>query len=153
RIRPTAAWRKPPLLPPLGSQGTARGPMRRLYDLADEMEKDPKVVSVSIFAGFPYADIPDAGLGVYVATDDDQALAERLAGRLARVAGEHRHEFVHSAPGVKDAVARALGAEGRPIVLADMADNTGGGAAGDGTEILRELVRVGVRSAVVACLW
>ena len=153
RIRPTAAWRKPPLLPPLGSQNTARGPMRRLYDLADEMEKDPKVVSVSIFAGFPYADIPDAGLGIYVVTDDDQALAERLAGRLARAAWEHRHEFVHSAPGVKDAVARALAAEGRPIVLADMADNTGGGAAGDGTEILRELLRVGARSAVVACLW
>jgi microcystin degradation protein MlrC len=38
-------------------------------------------------------------------------------------------------------------------VLADMADNTGGGAAGDGTEILRELLRVGARSAVVACLW
>ncbi|MGH7396316.1 MAG: M81 family metallopeptidase, partial [Candidatus Rokuibacteriota bacterium] len=48
RIKPTAAWRKPPLLPPLGNQGTTRGPMRRLYDLADEMEKDPKVISVSI---------------------------------------------------------------------------------------------------------
>jgi microcystin degradation protein MlrC len=153
RIRPTAAWRKPPLLPPLGSQGTARGPMRRLHDLAGEMEKDPKVVSVSVFAGFPHADIPDAGLGIYVVTDDDQALAERLASRLARVAWEHRREFVHVALPVKEAVARALAADGRPIVLADMADNTGGGAAGDGTEILRELLRVGARSAVVACLW
>ncbi len=153
RIKPTAAWRKPPLMPPLGRQGTARGPMRRLYDLADEMEKDPKVISVSLFAGFPHADIPDAGLGIYVVTDDDPALAERLAGRLERVAWEHRHEFIHTALPVKDAVAKALAADGRPIVLADMADNTGGGAAGDGTEILRELLRVGARSAVVACLW
>ncbi|MGH7349801.1 MAG: M81 family metallopeptidase [Candidatus Rokuibacteriota bacterium] len=153
RIKPTAAWRKPPLMPPLGRQGTARGPMRRLYDLADEMEKDPKVISVSLFAGFPYADIPDAGLGIYVITDDDPALAERLAGRLARVAWEHRHEFIHTALPVKDAVANALAADGRPIVLADMADNTGGGAAGDGTEILRELLRVGARSATVACIW
>ncbi len=153
RIRPTAAWRKPPILPPLGNQGTARGPMRRLYDLAGEMEKDPKVISVSVFAGFPYADIPDAGLGIYVVTDNDQALAERLAARLARVAWEHRREFIHTALPVKEAVAKALAADGRPIVLADMADNTGGGAAGDGTEILRELLRVGARSAVVACLW
>jgi microcystin degradation protein MlrC len=153
RIRPTAAWRKPPILPPLGNQGTARGPMRRLYDLADEMEKDPKVLSVSVFAGFPYADIPDAGLGIYVVTDNDQALAERLARELARVAWEHRREFIHTALPVKEAVAKALAADGRPIVLADMADNTGGGAAGDGTEILRELLRVGARSAVVACLW
>ena len=153
RIRPTAAWRKPPLLPPLGNQGTARGPMRRLYDLADEMEKDPKVISISIFAGFPLADIPDAGLGVYVVTDNDQELAERLAARLARVAWDHRREFIHTALPVKDAVARALAADGRPILLTDMADNMGGGAAGDGTEILRELLRVGARSAVVACLW
>jgi len=153
RIRPTAAWRKPPLLPPLGNQGTTRGPMRRLYDLADEMEKDPKVISISIFAGFPLADIPDAGLGVYVVTDNDQELAERLAARLARVAWDHRREFIHTALPVKDAVARALAADGRPILLTDMADNMGGGAAGDGTEILRELLRVGARSAVVACLW
>ncbi|HEU4437655.1 MAG TPA: M81 family metallopeptidase [Methylomirabilota bacterium] len=153
RIKPTAAWRKPPLLPPLGRQRTAVGPMRRLYDLADEMEKDPKVLSISIFAGFPHADIPDAGLGIYVVTDDDPALAERLAGRLERVAWEHRREFMHAALPVKEAVARALAAEGRPIVLADMADNTGGGAAGDGTEILRELLAMGARGATVACIW
>jgi microcystin degradation protein MlrC len=153
RVHPTSAFRKPPILPPLGNQGTARGPMRRLYDMADEMEKDPKVLSVSIFAGFSYADIPDAGLGVYVVTDNDRDLAEALAERLARTAWEHRQEFVHTALPVREAVAKALAAEGRPIVLADMADNTGGGAAGDGTEILRELLRVGARSAVVACLW
>ena len=153
RLKPTAALRKPPLLPPLGNQGTARGPMRRLYDLAAEMEKDPKVISISIFAGFPHADIPDAGFGVYVVTNDDQALADRLADRLADTAWTHRHEFIHAALPVREAVAKALAAPGKPIVLADMADNTGGGAAGDGTEILRELVRVGARSAVVACLW
>jgi len=153
RIRPTAAYRKPPLLPPLGSQGTARGPMRRLYDLAGEMERDSRVVSISVFAGFPFADIPDAGLGIYVATDDDPALAESLAEELARTAWTYRHEFAHEGVPVREAVARALAADGRPILLADMADNTGGGAAGDGTELLRELVRAGARSAVVACLW
>ena len=153
RVRPTAALRTPPLLPPIGSQRTAVGPMRRLYDLADEMEKDPRVLSVSVFAGFPYADIPDAGLSVYVVTDGDQALADTLADRLAGTAWAHRHEFVHRGLPVPQAVREGLAAEGQPIVLADMADNTGGGAAGDGTEVLRELVRVGARSAVVACLW
>jgi microcystin degradation protein MlrC len=117
--------------------------MRRLCDLAAEMEKDPKVISISIFAGFPHADIPDAGFGVYVVTNDDQDLADHLADRLADTAWTHRHEFIHAALPVREAVAKALAAPGKPIVLADMADNTGGGAAGDGTEILRELVRVG----------
>jgi microcystin degradation protein MlrC len=54
---------------------------------------------------------------------------------------------------VREAVARARAAPGRPVVLADIADNTGGGAAGDTTEILRELLRVGARQATVACVW
>jgi len=153
RLRPTVALRQPRLLPPIGSQRTAVGPMRRLYDLAGEMAEDPRVASISIFAGFPLADIADAGLSIYVATHDDRPLAERLADRLEAVAWEHRHEFAHQGLPVADAVARAQALEGRPVVLADMADNTGGGAAGDGTEILRELLRVGAPSAVVACIW
>jgi microcystin degradation protein MlrC len=153
RIRPTVAYRQPPMLPPIAGQLTTRGPMRRLYDLADAMELRPRVLSVSIFAGFPLADIHDAGLSIYVATDSDQALAETLADELAAAAWALRREFLHRALPVGDAVARALALDGRPVVLADIADNTGGGAGGDTTEILRELLRVGARSATVACLW
>ncbi len=153
RIRPAVAWRQPPLLPPIAGQLTARGPMRRLYDMADAMERDPRVVSISVFAGFPLADIRDAGLSIYVATDGDQALADGLADRLAATAWERRREFLHEALPVREAVARALAADGRPVILADIADNTGGGAAGDTTEILRELLRAGARQTTVACVW
>jgi microcystin degradation protein MlrC len=153
RLRPTVAYRQPPLLPPIAGQLTTRGPMRRLYDLADAMEQRPGVVSVSVFAGFPLADIHDAGLSVYVVTDADQALADALADELAAAAWAMRRDFLHTALPVRAAVARALALDGRPVVLADIADNTGGGAAGDTTEILRELLRVGARPATVACLW
>ena len=130
--------------------------MRRLYDLATEMEQRPGVVSISIFAGFPLADIHDAGLSVYVATDGDQALADALRGPA-------RRDGLGASPGVRPS--RAAGARGggpgprpRPRTdarscIADIADNTGGGAAGDTTEVLRELLRVGARGTTVACLW
>jgi microcystin degradation protein MlrC len=153
RLRPTVAFRQPPLLPPIAGQLTARGPMRRLYDLADAMERRAGVISISIFAGFPLADIRDAGLSVYVATDGDQALADVLADELADTAWTHRREFLHSAVPVAEAVAAALAADARPIVLADIADNTGGGAGGGTTEILRELLRVGATETTVACIW
>jgi microcystin degradation protein MlrC len=153
RLRPAVAFRQPRLLPPLASQRTATGPMRRLYDLAAEMGQDPRVVSISIFAGFPLADIPDAGLAIYVATRGDRALAETLAERLEATAWAHRHEFRHAALPVREAVSRALAIDAGPVVLADIADNTGGGAAGDGTAILQELLRAGARSAAVACIW
>jgi microcystin degradation protein MlrC len=153
RIRPTVAYRQLPMLPPIAGQLTTRGPMRRLYDLADAMETRPRVLSISIFAGFPLADIHDAGLSIYVATDGDAALAEALVEDLAVAAWDLRREFLHTALPVADAVARALALDGGPVVLADIADNTGGGAGGDTTEILRELLRVGARRTTVACLW
>ena len=155
RLRPTVAWRQPSLLPPIAGQLTTRGPMRRLSDLATELEQRPGVVSISVFAGFPLADIHDAGLSVYVITDDNQTLADECAERIVATAWEHRREFIHHAPVVPEAVAAALAqsSHGRPVVLADIADNTGGGAAGDTTELLRELLRVGARGTTVACLW
>ena len=153
RLRPTVAYRQPPMLPPIAGQLTTRGPMRRLYDRAAALERRPGVISVSVFAGFPLADIHDAGLSIYVVTNGDQALADAVADELATAAWAMRREFLHTALPVRDAVARALALDGRPVVLADIADNTGGGAAGDTTEILRELLRVGARPATVACVW
>ena len=94
RIQPTAAWRKPPLMPPLGSQGTARGPMRRLYDLADEMEKDPKVISISIFAGFPLRGHPRRGPR-HLRRDGRRPGARRAARRPARARGVGAPARVH----------------------------------------------------------
>ena len=99
RIRPTAALRMPPILPPLGNQGTARGPMRRLYDMADEMEQDPKVISVSVFAGFPLRRHPPSRAR-RLRRHRRRPGPRRPAGRSASraTAWEHRHEFIHKAP-------------------------------------------------------
>src|SRR3989475_140290 len=104
---------------------TRGGPMRRLSDRAAERERAPRVVTISIFAGFPLADIRDAGLSVYVATDGDPGLADRLADELPAIAWAHRREFLHTALPVREAVAHAPAADGGPGVLADIADNTG----------------------------
>jgi microcystin degradation protein MlrC len=87
-----------------------------------------------------------------VATDGDQALAERCAGELARFAWEHRAGFQVTPMAVDAAVAYALSQPG-PILLADVADNTGAGASGDGTEILRALIARQARKAVVALMY
>jgi microcystin degradation protein MlrC len=41
---------------------------------------------------------------------------------------------------------------GPPVILADVADNPGGGGSGDTTELLRELIRRGAQGAA-ACVW
>src|SRR2546425_4107617 len=153
RRRPTVAWRQSPLLPPIARQLTARGPMRRLYDRAAEMARDPRVVTISIFAGFPLADIRDAGLSVYVATDGDPGLADRLADELTAIAWAHRREFLHTAPPVREAVAPAPPAGRRPGGPPPHPPNTGGGGARGTTALPPEPPRARPRPATVARLW
>ncbi len=53
-----------------------------------------------------------------------------------------------------EAVSRALASSSsRPVVIADMWDNPGGGTAGDATVILEELLARGVENVAIGLLW
>ncbi len=151
-IQPTHAFRQIPVLSNLTAQFTGRKPMSDWLALCHEIEQRPGVLTATIAAGFPYADIPDTGMSVYVATDGDAGLAARCADELAAFAWEHREEFQALPMGTDDAVRYAMQATG-PVLLADVADNTGAGGSGDTTGILEALVRLGARSAVVALMY
>jgi microcystin degradation protein MlrC len=56
-------------------------------------------------------------------------------------------------PGIDAALDEALAFDGGPVVLADGADNPGGGAPGDATFILQRLLERGIGNAVVGPLW
>jgi microcystin degradation protein MlrC len=151
-IAPACAFRQIPLLANLTAQFTGRPPMSDWQALLYDIEARPGVLTASIVAGFPYADIPITGMSVYVVTDGDQALADACANELARFAWAHRAQFQATPMSVPAAVEYALTHPG-PICLADVADNTGAGTSGDGTDILRELLRRNARSAAVALLF
>ena len=82
-LRPTMALECPPLLTPLQTQVTTRDtPMKRIIDLIHRLEEDPRVISIAAFGGFPFADIEPAGFSCVVVTDNDPALATRLAKQV-----------------------------------------------------------------------
>ncbi len=151
-IQPVSAFRQIPVLANLTAQFTGRAPMSEWLDLCHEIEARPGVLTATIAAGFPYADIPQTCMNVYVATDGDQALADRCADELARFAWEHREGFQATPMGIDDAVCYAMDSPG-PVLLADVADNPGAGTSCDGTEILRSLIAHNARSAVVALMF
>src|SRR5262249_8823264 len=99
-VRPTMAAAFPPLTINIESQLTSESPCLALYNLADEMLRRPKVLSNSVMLGFPYADVEEMGSSVIAVTDNDAALARRLADELAGYLWEHRHEFVGRLTGV-----------------------------------------------------
>ena len=122
-------------------------------DALTAAQAEPGVVQVSVNHGFEGSDHPDLAASVVVTTDDDPAGAEALARRI----GDDFLATVRSqswiGPGVAESIDRALAAAGRPVVLADRADNAGGGAAGDSTFVLAELLRRGVGDVAVALIW
>src|SRR5262249_31390641 len=66
RKRPAKAFRKLPLITPPQMQSTSESPMREIMALLKEIESDPRIVTASVVAGFPYCDIPHLGMAVVV---------------------------------------------------------------------------------------
>jgi microcystin degradation protein MlrC len=134
-VRPTTADVGIPIAPNILTQGTNDEPMRGLLAALAEVLATPGVLTASLFEGYPYADVPDIGMRVVVSTAGDPDAAAAHAGRLARTVWRHRADF--DARGVSPAEGLRRAVPGRTTLLLDVGDNIGGGAPGDGVEILR----------------
>lgn len=149
KVRAVCHVAKPPMLLNLLGQDTARPPMSDLMAQARAAEKRPGVLSVSLMAGFPYADAPDMGASVIAVTDGDKALAKAVADELAAAMWAVRERLNVVPPQPEEAVRLALACEQRPALLIDLGDNIGGGSAGDGTVLLAELLKQRAKGFVV----
>jgi microcystin degradation protein MlrC len=143
----------------VGLWHTTREPMRGFVRRMQEAEREPGVLSVSLGHSFPWGDVPEAGAKLWVVADNDAALARRVAERLGAEFWALRERIVPEVVGIDEALDLALNlasasASGAgPVVLADVADNPGGGAAGDSTFILRRLVERRVANVAVGAIW
>lgn len=138
-----------PMLTPQVSQLTAPGtPMGELMAHAEAM-LDQGLASVSLWPGFALADVPHGGFGVMaVAASAEQA--RQAAMNLANRAWRMRDRFVPRLTSLDRALAVARSAPVRPVILADIADNPGGGGRGNTTFLLRALHEHGVREVQAA---
>ena len=152
RIRPIQAYRQLPLLTAPPTQCTMHGPMLRVLEKLHDIESRPAVATTTVSMGFPFADIRDAGVSVLVTTDGDRDRAEAYADELAAFIWDMRRDFEGELVAIEEAIERARNAKGQPIVLAEGADNPGGGGPCDGTHILRALIEADFEGAVVAVI-
>jgi microcystin degradation protein MlrC len=54
---------------------------------------------------------------------------------------------------IDEALDAALQEEQGPVVIADVSDNSGGGAAGDSTFMLQAMLERGIDNAAIGCIW
>jgi len=147
-LKPTKAFRQPPMMPALQAQFTGRQPMKTVMERVHELEGRPGVESISVCPGFPWSDIRDAGLSITVHTNEDRALANKIADELEDYIWEMRREFLVKPMPVERAISRLRNAEEGTIVLADIGDNSGGGAPSDGTFVLRAVLEAGLEDGL-----
>ena len=128
--------------------------MKSFVTKMTELESRENVLSVSFGQGFPYGDVPEAGAKVWVITDNDVDLGARLAEELRQDLWSIRFETGADEIELSEALSRLeCWSESKPLLLADIADNAGGGAASDSTFILRGLLDHQIGDVALGPFW
>ena len=146
-VAPTMVWGNCPMLPHVMRQGTDDFPNKALQGRCAEMEAQG-ALAVSLFTGFPHADIQNAGLSVVVVTDNERELAERYRDELLDAAWRNRQEFVYVRKPLETSLDQGIAAANKsgdgPVILLDHYDNTASGGTMDTTEVLRAILERGL---------
>jgi microcystin degradation protein MlrC len=155
-MKPETAFIRLPIVAPTVTLLTAQGPYADLINYGREA-KAGAILNVSVVAGFAFSDLKKNGLAVLVTARDDKGAARRLAEDIAQRAWAMRHRFQKRLTSLEDAVARAVrNGEDRslpPLILADVADNPGGGGSGNTTWLLKALHEAGAKGVILGVFY
>ncbi|MFT5112964.1 MAG: microcystin degradation protein MlrC [Parasphingorhabdus sp.] len=138
-----------PMLEEVNGGRTDIGPMIERFEQARNYETLDDVFAVSINAGFASADIAQMGPTVLVTGQGNFAKHEMFAEAIANDIWARRYEVLNEYLSVEAAakIANNYASPKGPLVIADYADNPGGGGYGDSTELLRALLEVEIGNA------
>ncbi len=138
-----------PMLEEVNGGRTDVGPMIERVEAAKAWELRPDAYAVSINAGFASADIAEVGPTVLVTAEGEMDAHRVFAENLADDIWKRRHQVLNHYLDVDSAaaIARHFNSAEGPLVIADYADNPGGGGYGDSTNLLRALLDAGVTDA------
>ncbi len=127
--------------------------MRAFVDKIKALEGKDSILSISIGHCFPYADVPELTGRVLVVADGSKAAADAMATRIGEEFVSMRGKTMPEYHPADKAIAIANETNGFPIVMAEPADNAGGGAPSDNTTILRRMLANKVENAALAPIW
>ena len=142
------AFRKIPLLTSPLRQQTDEYPMANVMQQLCELESRPAVACASVAMGFPYSDVPHLGASVMFYGSDELQL-RTAADAVASTLWNFRTQFQEEVQSVQQCIQLALNSTEHPVIIVEPSDNIGGGSAGDGTGVLKELIEAKADNSVV----
>ncbi len=131
---------------------TSFEPMRSLVDEMQAAEGKDGILSVSFAHGFPWQDVPENSAKMLVIADGDAALAAEAARAFGRKIWERRGETGQQTVTIDEALDLIEAGPG-PVVVADVADNAGGGAPSDSTFLLARALERGITGVLTGYYW
>lgn len=132
---------------------TPTGAMRDFVDEMAAREGQDGILSLSLAHSFPWGDHPRVGARALAICDGDTNQAATVAQQLGRKLFDLRHRLNRHLPGIDAALDLAEAEPKGPVVLADMADNAGGGAPSDATFLLRAMIDRGMTSVATGLFY
>jgi microcystin degradation protein MlrC len=135
-----------------GLYPTSAEPMASLVSRLIDLERRRGILSASLCHGFPWADVAEIGTKVLVVADGDAGLASRTAEEFGLEFYRQRQALAPKMHTI-DAALQIVRHETGPVLLAETADNAGGGAPSDNTQLLRAIVERAIGNVAAGCFW
>ncbi|MDH3668719.1 MAG: M81 family metallopeptidase [Paracoccaceae bacterium] len=127
-------------------------PMKTIVSEMQAAEGQGDILSVSFAHGFPWQDVACTSSKMVVVadgnTDEAAATARRFADRLWAARDDTNQDMIST-----DQALDLIEAGPGPVVVADVADNAGGGAPSDSTFVLRTALDRGVTGLMTCHYW
>ena len=110
-------------------------------------------INVNIVHGFYLSDIKEQGMDVVVVSNGNKEQAQLLADELADELWKDADSFHRDFADLDAALEEIIRSDKMPFVIADCADNPGGGASGDTTGLLRALLESDIKNVAFASIY
>ena len=138
--KPQMALVQLPMLITPATSNTVSGPMKEVNAYFAQYVKDHDLIDATFFHGFSAADHPDSCASVLVVADGYDPTEHAEA--LARYFWRRRREFLPVSLTPDQAIDQALEkVKDGFVVINEISDNPGSGCPGDGTHLLRALLK------------
>ncbi len=150
-ITPQMYLQRLPLLIPATTGRTISGPGKEIMEFAAECVEKYNLLDATFFFGFSASDCPCSSCSVLTVADG--YIPKKEAEEIAEYVWQRRYDFAEQSLSVSQAMDTALSLvkEGY-VVINEASDNPGGGAPGDGTHLLREMLKRNISGSVMGPL-
>jgi microcystin degradation protein MlrC len=145
-----------PLTPPTVTLLTESGPYSDIIKYGQSLITDD-IANISILGGFAYSDTPKNGMAIIVTARSGVEAAKTIAYKIAKQAWSEYKRYIPKLTSLDVGISRVIEVcknnKLPSIILADVADNPGGGGNGNTMWILEALYKAQIKDVIVGIIY